>query len=120
MFIAPLYLNFLRHGKRDTVMVLTKRGDVAFITRLLVAEIIGGATDDHQLIVKILIELLQLLVLWCKTAFRSSVHNEQFLALELRKIDLITFQPLYGKIVNRVFISCFQRMLTGLVLLRQI
>ena len=82
MRARTIHINLVKHGERDPVVHLAEVLDFLVGAGILVHELIAGKAQDFKASVTVLlIERLQTLKLWRKTAFTRRVYNQQHLPL---------------------------------------
>jgi hypothetical protein len=85
---AATYHRFGGHGEGNTIVDLAKFFDLAIAARLLSTKIIGREANNHQLVLVLFVEGLQIFVLPCETAVGGGIYDQYFFAFVLRKINL--------------------------------
>lgn len=77
MGILSIDINLAHQGKRNSVVDSAILGDIGVTSRLLMGELVTRETYDHKTgVLVLLIQLLQIIILRCKTAFAGCVDDQ--------------------------------------------
>src|ERR1700722_9934594 len=102
MLSFPNHGDFLKERKIHPKGTGTETLDVGVTPRLLLSEIVGRKTSDHQAAIAIItIEFFQRLVLLGESTFRSNIDDEQNLTAVLAKFGVFASDAANGNVMDR-------------------
>ena len=93
---------FLHQRKGDAKVQLAEAGDVAVGALFLFLELIGGETQYHQGIGKLLVELLEFFKLLGEAAIGGGIHQQHFLVTELAQVQRLAVVALGAEVMKRL------------------
>src|SRR5580658_7314362 len=102
MLAFPNHGDFFKEREIDPEGAGTKTLDFGVTTGLLLSEIVGRKTSDHQAAIAIIaIELFQRLVLLGESTFRCNIDDEENLTAVLAKLGVFASDAAYGNVMDR-------------------
>lgn len=100
MGFVALHGDFFGHHESYAIVLLAKSSDVFLSSWLLSAKVVAWKADYHHFVAILLVQLFELFVLRSISALRSSVHEEDFFAFEVRQLNGFTVDAFETVVVD--------------------
>lgn len=105
--VVTVNLNLVHNWESDTVVQLAEVTDLLLRARFLATELVAWETkDDQALVLVLLVQALQILVLWGETTLGCNVDNQDNFALQGIELESLTFLVLAFQLVKTLSSHC--------------